>query len=49
MTEYLQEERRLVPSAQEVNDFFQDIDDLGLRVERLMAHFNRLSTDHEHV
>ncbi len=49
MTEYLQEECRLVPSAQEVNDFFQDIDDLGLRVERLIAHFNRLSIDHEHL
>lgn len=47
MTEYLQEERRLVPSTQEMQDFFQDVDDLGLRLERLIAHFNQLSVDHE--
>ncbi len=48
MTEYLQEEKKLVPSSQEVQDFFQDVDDLGLRLERLTAHFNQLSVDHEH-
>ncbi|PJD91638.1 MAG: hypothetical protein CK424_06320 [Legionella sp.] len=47
VTEYLQEERRVFPGLQETKDFFQDIDDLGLRIERLMAHFNQLSTDHD--
>ncbi|HVT62215.1 MAG TPA: SCP2 sterol-binding domain-containing protein [Legionellaceae bacterium] len=46
-TEYLQEERRIFPTMQEVNDFFQDIDDLNLRLERLIAHFNQLSVEHE--
>lgn len=47
MTEYLQEERKWVPSPQEMQDFFQDVDDLGLRLERLIAHFNQLAVDHE--
>ena len=47
MTEYLQEERQLIPSPQEVQDFFQDVDDLNLRLDRLLAHFNQLSADHE--
>lgn len=47
MTEYLQEERKLVPTPQEVQDFFHDVDDLVLRLERLVAHFNQLSIDHE--
>lgn len=47
MTEYLQEERKLVPNPQEVQDFFQDMDDLVLRLERLVAHFNLLSINHE--
>ncbi len=47
MTEYLQEERKLTPSPQEMQDFFQDVDDLGLRLERLIAHFNQLAVDHE--
>lgn len=37
MTEYLQEELQLFPSREEVDDFFKDIDELGLRVERLKA------------
>jgi len=47
MTEYLQEEQQVFPGAQETNDFFRDIDDLNLRVERLMAHVNQLAADHE--
>lgn len=47
VTEYLQEERRVFPGLQETKDFFQDIDDLGLRLERLTAHFNQLTTDHD--
>lgn len=47
VTEYLQEERCVFPGPEEVNDFFQDIDELSLRVERLSAHFNQLSVDHD--
>ncbi len=47
MTEYMQEERQLVPCRQEVQDFFQDVDDLSLRLDRLLAHFNQLSVYHE--
>lgn len=47
MTEYIQEEKRLTPSSQEMQDFFQDVDDLNLRLERLLAHFNQLSVDYE--
>jgi len=37
VTEYLQEESRVFPPKEEVEDFFKDIDDLSLRVERLAA------------
>lgn len=47
MTEYLHEERRVFPGPQEMQDFFEDIDELALKVERLLAHFNHLSTDHD--
>ena len=42
LTEYLQEERRVFPSREEINDFFSDIDELSLRSERLAAHVNQL-------
>ena len=42
VTEYLQEELRAFPPREEVNDFFNDIDELSLRVERLAAHVNQL-------
>ncbi len=42
VTEYLQEELRIFPPREEVNDFFNDIDDLSLRVERLAAGINQL-------
>ena len=42
VTEYLQEERRVFPSREEINDFFSDIDELSLRSERLAAHVNQL-------
>lgn len=48
MSEYLQEERKLVPSPQEMQDFYQDVDELNMRLERLIAHFNQLAVDHEH-
>lgn len=42
VTEYLQEELRVFPSCEEVNDFFSDIDELSLQTERLAAHVNQL-------
>ena len=40
LTDYLQEELRAFPPREEVNDFFNDIDELSLHVERLAAHIN---------
>lgn len=37
LTEYLQEEADLLPTAYEVESFMQDVDDLRLRVDRLEA------------
>lgn len=42
MSEYIQEELRLTPSKNEIEDFFKDIDELSLDVERLTAHINQL-------
>jgi ubiquinone biosynthesis protein UbiJ len=42
VTEYLQEELRAFPPREEVNDFFNDIDELSLNVERLAAHVHEL-------
>lgn len=42
VTEYLQEEYRGVPTREEVEDFFTDIDELSLRVERLEARVHRM-------
>lgn len=47
VSEYVQEEARLFPSTEEVNDFFCDIDELSLRAERLAAHVNQLLVAHE--
>lgn len=47
VSEYLHEECRLFPSPQELQDFFKDIDELSLRTERLIAHFNHAFADHE--
>ena len=47
VTEYLQEEARLFPAREEVDDFFNDVDALSLRVERLSAHVHILSESHE--
>lgn len=40
--EYLHQERRSLPSRQEVEDFYADIDTLRLRVDRLAARLARL-------
>jgi ubiquinone biosynthesis protein UbiJ len=45
--EYLQEEIKLLPPSEEVQDFFHDIDTLALRVERLEAHLNHYLAHHE--
>ena len=37
VTEYLQEEVRAFPPREEINDFFSDVDELTLRVDRLSA------------
>lgn len=37
MTDYLQEECRLLPTKEELNDFYDDVDTLRLRVDRLCA------------
>ncbi|MDF1756769.1 MAG: SCP2 sterol-binding domain-containing protein [Legionellaceae bacterium] len=42
VTEYLQEEQREFPNPEEVEDFFDDVDDLALRTERLSAHIKKL-------
>jgi ubiquinone biosynthesis protein UbiJ len=47
VTEYLQEELRAFPSRNELDDFYNDIDELSLDVERLQAHVNQLLGDHE--
>lgn len=43
VTEYLQEESRLFPPREEVDDFFKAIDRLSQDVERLEARWQRLS------
>ena len=45
MSEYLHEEVRLLPSKNELDDFFKDIDALALDVERTAAHVNHLMSD----
>lgn len=47
MTEYLQEELRVTPSKNELEDFFADIDQLSLDAERLQAHVNQLISRYE--
>lgn len=47
VTEYLQEELRIFPPREEINDFFNDVDDLSLKVERLAARINQLLAHHE--
>lgn len=47
VTEYLQEELRMVPSREEMEDFFHDVDELSLHVERLQALINQLKPSDE--
>ena len=47
VTEYLQEELAVLPSKNELDDFFTAVDELSLSVERLQAHVNHLISRHE--
>lgn len=47
LTDYFQEELRVFPTREEIDDFFNDIDTLVLDVERLQAHVNQLVGQHE--
>lgn len=47
ITEYLQEELRIAPGRIELEDFFHDIDELSLSIERLQAQINQLKKDNE--
>ena len=37
LTEYLQEETKHLPAREEIEDFFDDVDNLKLRLDRLQA------------
>lgn len=45
--EYIQEESNEVPSIEEAADFYNDVDELSLRVERLSAHVNKILVKNE--
>lgn len=47
MSEYLQEELRVLPSKNELDDFFAQVDELSLSAERLQAHVNQLKSRYE--
>ncbi len=47
LTEYIQEELRVSPGKEEIEDFFKDIDELTLDVERLEAHILEYKAHHE--
>ncbi len=47
VSEYLQEELRVLPTRNELEDFFADVDQLSLSIERLQAHVNYLVSRHE--
>jgi ubiquinone biosynthesis protein UbiJ len=43
LEEFIHEEARLAPGRQEVEDFYQDLQQLNLRVERLQARLHKLT------
>ncbi|HBI2946988.1 TPA: SCP2 sterol-binding domain-containing protein [Legionella pneumophila] len=47
ITEFLQEELRICPSRNELEDFFAEVDELVLSIDRLQAHINNLMRDDE--
>lgn len=47
ISEYLSEELRVIPTKYELEDFFAEVDELSLSVERLQAHINQLLNHYE--
>jgi ubiquinone biosynthesis protein UbiJ len=47
LTEFLQEELRLFPTRNELEDFYKDVDELALSVARIEAHMNQLMSRDE--
>lgn len=47
VSNYLQEELRLLPPSEEIKDFLNDVDSLSLEVERIQAHINQLKSKNE--
>ncbi|HAT6937306.1 TPA: hypothetical protein JBL19_09120 [Legionella pneumophila] len=47
ITEFLQEELRIFPSRNELEDFFAEVDELVLSVDRLQAHINHFMSKDE--
>lgn len=47
VTEYLQDELRLFPSREEIEDFLKEVDALAIEVERLQAHYHYLIASRE--
>lgn len=47
VSEYLQEELRVTPCREELNQFFNDIDKLSLQLERIEAHIHQHIIRHE--
>ncbi|MCW8399035.1 SCP2 sterol-binding domain-containing protein [Legionella sp. PATHC038] len=47
VSEYFQEELRVIPTQDELEDFFTEVDELSLSVERLQAHVNQLISRYE--
>ncbi|KTC80804.1 ubiquinone biosynthesis accessory factor UbiJ [Legionella cherrii] len=47
VSEYVQEELRVIPTKYELEDFFSEVDELSLSVERLQAHVNQLISRYE--
>jgi len=43
LEEFIHEEARLAPGRQEVEDFYQDLEQLNIRVERLQARLQKLT------
>lgn len=47
LSEYLQEELKVFPSKNEIDDFFHDVDELSLGVERMQAQISQILESHE--
>jgi ubiquinone biosynthesis protein UbiJ len=44
LTEYLQEELHVLPSSNELDDFYHQVDELSLQMDRLEAHVHELTS-----